>query len=52
MAKIKEIIESILNYLKSIKCRSKCCSGSECACGDSVIKKNVDVLKVASASAK
>ena len=53
MAKIKEIIESILNYLKSMKCRSKCCSGSECACGDSpTLKNNVDVLKVASASAK
>ena len=50
--KIKEILNSVLNYLKSIKCKSKCCSGSECACGDSTtLKDNIEVAsKVASAS--
>ncbi len=28
-----KFLDKILSYLKGIKCKSKCCSGSECMCG-------------------
>ncbi len=45
MTKVKDIINTFFNYLKSLKCKSKCCSGSECSCGDSpTLSDNIQVL--------
>ena len=27
------IIKAFFGWLKNLSCKSKCCSGSECACG-------------------
>jgi len=30
----KTLINRFFDWLSNLKCRSKCCSGSECYCGD------------------
>lgn len=38
-----KFLDKILSYLKGIKCKSKCCSGSECMCG--TLEDNVKCRK-------
>jgi hypothetical protein len=38
-----KFLDKLLSALKNIKCKSKCCSGSECMCG--TLEDNVNIQK-------
>jgi len=38
-----KFLDKILSFLKNLKCKSKCCSGSECSCG--TLEDNVNIQK-------
>ncbi len=39
---MKKIILAIIKALTGMSCKSKCCSGSSCECGDKKSKHSID----------
>jgi hypothetical protein len=38
-SKVKAVLEALKFLTKFLRCRSKCCSGSECVCGDTIFDR-------------
>ena len=38
-SKVKSVLEALKFLTKFLRCRSKCCSGSECVCGDTIFDR-------------